>query len=352
MRYTFKQERNRTILTISLIGMALGFIYSMFADGFDEPILVFNGMSIGLAGSFFVSVFELYVFNPHNRKLSFWLIVSLKTLFYFALMVFLTVVIKGFNESIYYNEGFWEHIQGPGFQEFLYQDDFFIIVLYSLIFIGIIIFIRHLSRKMGQGILLNFITGKYHEPREEERIFMFLDLNSSTSIAEAMGAIQYYQLLNDFFHDITKCILFTKGEIYRYVGDEVVVTWSIRDGLNNSNCIRTYFYVKNEIDRLKEKYLDKYNLVPGFSASFHVGKVIRGEIGDVKSQIVFHGGPLYTTALVEKQCGKLKKDILVTADLIKRISLPVIYEMKQVGRLELDRQLDLYTIIESELEAM
>lgn len=352
MRYTFKQEKNKTILTISLIGMSLGFIYSMFADGFDDPILVINGMSIGLTGSFFVSVFELYVFNPHNRKLSFWLIVSLKTLFYFALMMFLTVFIKGFNGSLYNNEGFLEYIQGPEFQVFLYRGELKIIVLYGLIFIGIIIFTRHLSRKLGQGILLNFITGKYHEPREEERIFMFLDLNSSTSIAEAMGAIQYYQLLNDFFHDITKCILITKGEIYRYVGDEVVVTWSIRDGLNNSNCIRTYFYIKNEIERLQERYLEKYNLVPDFSAAFHIGKVIRGEIGDVKSQIVFHGGPLYTTAQVEKQCGKLKKDILVTADLIKRISLPVIYEMKQVGRLELDRQLDLYSITELELQAM
>ena len=352
MRYTFKQERNKTIVTLSLVAMFLGFIYPIFADGFDEPIAIINGMSIGLIGGFFVSLFELYIFNPHNRKLSFWLIVLLKTLFYLALLVFLIVVIMGFNESLYYNEGFWEHIQGTRFQKFLYQDDFKVIVLYGLILIGIIIFLRHMSRKMGQGILLNFITGKYHEPREEERIFMFLDLKSSTNIAESLGAIQTYQLINDFFHDITKCILITKGEIYRYVGDEVVVTWSIKNGLTNANCIRTYFYIKDEIDRLKERYLDKYNLVPDFTASFHIGKVIRGEIGDVKSQIVFHGEPLYTTAQVEKQCGKLKKDILVTADLIKRISLPLIYGSKQVGRLKSDSDLELYTINEVELEAL
>jgi len=184
MRDTVNQKRNmNNILTISLVGMSLGFIYPLFADGFDEPIAFINGMSIGLIGGFLVALFELYVFTSQNRKLSFWLIVLLKTLFYLVLVVFLTVTIMGFNESIYYGLGFWEHVLGSRFQKFLYQDDFNIIVFYSLVFIGIIIFTRDISRKMGQGILFNFITGKYHEPQEEEQIFMFLDLKSSTSMA-------------------------------------------------------------------------------------------------------------------------------------------------------------------------
>jgi adenylate cyclase len=144
----------------------------------------------------------------------------------------------------------------------------------------------------------------------------------------------------------------TKGEIYRYVGDEVVVTWSMKNGLNNSNWIRTYFHIKNEIEQLKEKYLSEYNFVPEFTSSFHCGEVVLGEIGDVKSQIVFHGEPLYTTALVEKQCTSINKQVLATSILINLTSLPPIYSAKRVGRLKKDSTLDLYTIFEIALKAL
>jgi adenylate cyclase len=81
--------------------------------------------------------------------------------------------------------------------------------------------------------------------------------------------------------------------------------------------------------------------------------VVRGEIGDVKSQIVFSGEILYITSIIEKKCGELGQDILLSADIMQRISLPVIYQMKQAGKLQLDGQiLDLYTIEELELEAV
>ena len=352
MKFTKDNQGIKNTITIALIGMSLGFIYPVFADGFGELLPFINGMSIGLIGGVLVALFELYAFNPGHRKLSFWLIVLLKTLLYFFMVTFLTVAIIGFNESVFLGIGFWEHVKGPRFQAFLYHGDFGIIVLYSLVFIGIIIFTREISRKMGPGMLFNIITGKYHHPREEEHIFMFLDIKSSTQIAEKLGAIKFYNLLNDFYHDIAACIIASRGEIYRYVGDQVVITWDLEKGLDNANCIRSYYYVKGKIDGLKEKYLRNYNFVPDFTASLHCGKVIRGEIGEIKSQIVFHGQPLYITAEVEKQCRVLQKSILVTADLIQRISLPVIYEMKQVGQLKLDREMDLYTINEVSLESI
>ncbi|MBK7107553.1 MAG: hypothetical protein IPH62_19990 [Ignavibacteriae bacterium] len=45
-------------------------------------------------------------------------------------------------------------------------------------------FMLQVRDKFGQGILWKFITGKYLHPRQEERIFMFLDLKSATTIAE------------------------------------------------------------------------------------------------------------------------------------------------------------------------
>lgn len=56
-----------------------------------------------------------------------------------------------------------------------------------------------INSKFGQGALGNIIRGKYNTPKEEKRIFMFLDLNSSTSMAEQLGDETYHELLKDFF---------------------------------------------------------------------------------------------------------------------------------------------------------
>ena len=67
---------------------------------------------------------------------------------------------------------------------------------------------------------------------------MFLDLKGSTAIAEKIGNQQFFKLLSDFYSDITDMILQTKGEIYQYVGDEVIVSWTIPKGIEESNCPR------------------------------------------------------------------------------------------------------------------
>src|SRR3954451_9033112 len=41
-------------------------------------------------------------------------------------------------------------------------------------------FVFQMNAKFGQGTLWKIITGKYRRPKEENRIFMFVDLNSST----------------------------------------------------------------------------------------------------------------------------------------------------------------------------
>ena len=47
--------------------------------------------------------------------------------------------------------------------------------------------ITRIDQMLGRGVLAKFLTGYYYRPREEERIFMFLDLAGSTELAERIG---------------------------------------------------------------------------------------------------------------------------------------------------------------------
>ncbi|MCM4151498.1 adenylate/guanylate cyclase domain-containing protein [Arenibacter sp. N53] len=356
MKFTLENERGRyAIIYVTMAGLVLGLFYPLVANGFARPIAYVHGVSIGLIGGFLVGVIEFYAFKPKNRKFSFLITVITKSTVYSLLFIFLIVLLINFNESWYYNTNMIENFYSQRFQTFLYEGDFKVIVLYSLFSVIIIIFTREMSRKMGQGVFVNFLTGKYHSPCEEERIFMFLDQKSSTPLAEKMGSLGYYKFLKEFYFDVTKCIVANYGEIYRYVGDQVVISWSVKNGLKNANCIRCYYNVKNETEKQREKYLHKYRRVPKFRASLHMGKVIRGEVGNVKSQIVFHGEALYETAFIEKECQKLGLDILVSEPLLKRINLPVIYKKKQVGGIPVlgkDKPIKLFAVEETVLQPL
>ena len=86
-----------------------------------------------------------------------------------------------------------------------------------MIDLGILSFISilvlEISDKYGPGGLRNLIRGRYNKPRKENRIFLFLDINDSTTIAEKIGHEKYFNMLQDFFADITEPII-ANGDIF------------------------------------------------------------------------------------------------------------------------------------------
>jgi len=344
-------KRRKAILRLVLISSTLGIFYTIFAGEWGDFRAMINGTLIGFFGGILVAVFEFKIFNPQYRKLSFLSIISLKTLLYFLSFLLIIIGVKGYVDSLFSGVGFWEYINGTEFKRFIQEEDFDVILTYTLFFLIIITFTIQMGRKIGYTMLLDTISGKYHIPKEEKRIFMLLDLKSSTTIAEKFGDLKYHQFLNDFYYDITKCIITAKGNIYRYVGDEVLVSWSIKKGLENANCLRTYFYMKFEIKKQREKYLLQYGLVPEYTTCFHSGLVVSGEIGEVKSQIVFSGETLSDIKKLKKIGTKLNQDLIISESLIKQIEIPAIYEPKELESISTKdhvKEIKVYTLIEIE----
>lgn len=191
------------------------------------------------------------------------------------------------------------------------------------------------NSKFGQGIFWDIIRGKYNTPKVESRIFMFLDLNSSTSIAENLGDKKYHQLLKDLFTDITNPILDNKGEIYQYVGDEVVIAWRQHEGIANNKCIQCFFDIKEQLNSLQAKYLEKYKLLPSFKAGIHCGEVVAGEVGIIKRDITYSGDVLNTASRIQGMCKELKEELIVSIDLIEELNLAKKYSTQLLGAIKL-----------------
>lgn len=196
---------------------------------------------------------------------------------------------------------------------------FGVVFIWFIVVSTCITFYRQVSRKIGGSILQNMLLGKYHKPREEERIFLFIDLQSSTTIAEKLGHLKYSQLIRDCFSDITTAVLKTKAEIYQYVGDEVVLCWKSKQGLQKNRCLKAIFLFQETLDKRADYYEKQYNLQPFFKAGAHIGTTTVAEVGVIKRDIAYYGDVLNTAARIQGQCNGLGEQLLISEHLRDRL---------------------------------
>jgi adenylate cyclase len=157
-------------------------------------------------------------------------------------------------------------------------------------------------------------------------------------------------MLKEYYSDLSEPVIKYSGEIYQYVGDEIVVSWKLKNGLQNNNCIQCFFAMKASINKQKRKYTEKFGLLPEFKAGFHLGKVTTGEIGVIKKDIIFTGDTLNTTARIQGLCNIYNVDILISGDLIKKLDFHTQFQIKTLGENELkgrDEKIELFTILSS-----
>lgn len=173
------------------------------------------------------------------------------------------------------------------------------------------------SELIGHGVLVGVLTGRYHKPREEVRIFLFSDMKSSTQIAEDLGHLRYFELLRAYYRDLASAIIRHEGEVYQYIGDEIVVSWRLEKGILRLNCLRCFFAMKAGLAARASWYQSTFGQVPDFKAGLHVGPVTAGEIGALKKEIVFTGDVLNATARIQGLCGEYARDLLVSGQLVE-----------------------------------
>jgi adenylate cyclase len=206
------------------------------------------------------------------------------------------------------------------------------------------------SRKLGPGVLWNWLTGKYYTPREEELVFMFLDMKDSTTIAERLGALKFSALVRDFFRDLSAPLQESKGRVSHYIGDEAVIYWKPENAVKPTGCIAFFFAFKKALNGRADYYQKTYGLTPEFKAGLHIGPVVATEVGDVKSEIVFHGDVLNTTARIESMCNEIGSEFLVSRVLADRLKLPAGVSRIELGAVHLKgkaEEVDLVSIIQS-----
>jgi adenylate cyclase len=205
---------------------------------------------------------------------------------------------------------------------------------------------------LGQDVLFNFVAGRYRRPRIEERMLLFIDMESSTAVAERLGETGFLDFLNRFVADVTESIVAQRGTIHKYVGDEIIVTWPLADGLRDGRCVRACFDALARLDERANAYIRDFGLRANFRAALHCGPVVIGELGIVKMEIALLGDTMNTAARLQQACRDTGQRVLASAALVDRLaSLPPGIAKRSVGRLRLrgkENEIEIYVLTAAE----
>ncbi len=296
------------------------------------------GLGFGILYGLFDYFFEIYI----SKRISLGLSLLLNAIFHLSITVFvITTILNYFSDRFHLNIDIY-----PGW--WLSDKRFWSTMFYIVICALIYSIIKIALERFGSGQFIKMLFGKYKNPKEEDRIFMFIDLKDSTSIAERLKHRKYSSFIQEAFYDLNEVVLAYDAEIYQYVGDEVVLNWPYKKGIKNNNCLEVFFAFEEQLLSRKEHYLNKYGVFPKFKAGLHGGTLIATEVGFVKKELAYHGDVINTSARIQTECNTYGVSLLISKTLLKDLQQKINSTSKYLGSVLLkgkQKEVQIYTII-------
>ena len=338
-----------TVLEKSILGNlnyypTTGNPYDFYGNLLVTPLFsLVMGLGIGAV--------EVVYLNKRFIRQSFTVKIWVKTTIYLSVIICFLIITSIFANAVELHSSVLNAAVLENSWQFMFSYSSAGVILYMGVIIVLSLFYNEVTDSLGSMMIKNFFTGKYYRPIQEERIFLFLDMKGSTSIAEKLGHVTYFTMLKEYFADLSPAIVQFEGEIYQYVGDEIVITWRVSDQHLNSNSLRCFFEMKAALHRQSTKYLAQYGTVPTFKAGLHLGSVTTGEIGVIKKELIFTGDVLNTTARIMELCNMYEVDLLLSGQLVDKLA-DVHVDYRSLGEISLrgkDEKIKLYTLSSDQL---
>ena len=323
----------RTVFLVALFWTSIDFVILLLQD--DQQIhhrtLFFREALL-----FSVSLIMGYLFVYRMKNLfsnqPLWLNFLLRSFILLALAFTITFVIQFLYGTLIQGQSpidTWIQIQ----QYVLHKNWLLQKIVYWISIFLVTQLILIINEKYSPGVFFEILTGKYVNPKIENRIIMFIDLKDSTPIAESLGHSQYFKFIKEFIYNVSKAVLDCEGNIYQYVGDEVVCSWDASEK-NAKKCLNVVIESRRNIQKKAEQFRRRYGVVPDFRVGINVGEVTVGEIGVVKKDLAMSGDTMNTTARIRGACNELKHRFIASKEFMEISGLKE-WQSSSLGIIEL-----------------
>lgn len=315
------ERKLRLLAVIIAVGTFAGLVVNL-AQGRTSPASMVAGIVYGIFMSVAIGGVELFILGGPMRVwlggLSFTANLIVRSTIYAAI-----IMIIQFSQS-------GEVIAGLPLETS--KQNFWSGFIYSAVISVLMNLIFGIAYIIGPRTFLNFITGQYHTPVEENRFVLFVDIAGSTGVAERLGGVGIHRFLDRTFRLLNLSVVDYRGEVLNYVGDEVIVTWPERSGAIDCRPLRCFMAMRDELTLASSQLEREFAAAPRIRGSLHFGPVIVGEIGDIKRAIVFNGDVMNTAARLEELSRKVEGGFLASRAAIERFSSTLPFAVRDLGR--------------------
>jgi adenylate cyclase len=335
------QRQVRTVVTIVGISGLVGLGYAL-AQSHVSAELIVTSMAHGVLIGFAATMFELALDQQRARDwiagLSFTSALMLRSIVYVLVIIAVHTTIMEVRALLGVGTGVGGELLDT-------------IVFSSAAALGVN-FLIQVSNLLGPRTLINFFTGRYHRPRQENRFVLFVDITGSTSLAERLGGLGIHRFLDQTFRLLSGPVVDYRGEVLGYVGDGLIVTWPETTGAVDARPLRCFLSMRETLQRAAPRLLREFGAAPAIRGSLHFGPVIIGEIGDIKRAIVCNGDTMNAAARLEELSRTVDGGFLVARAAIERFDRAPPIGLRDLGTVPIRGRIDAIAVLGlEELEA-
>ena len=307
-----RRERWRRLPWVFAASAAIGGAFGIFLAltfGSFRPVMLLGSALVGVVQATLTAVSivacETYLADsPALRRLRaapFLVIVLVKTFVYAAIILIIQEAEPGQRMvGLLFGANLFNRELAPSVPT--------LTITFSLVVTLAFVLTLQLVQLVGGRNLRNLVLGRYRRPREERRFFLFVDVVGSTALAERLGALGAHRFLSGVFAAVAEPIAACRGEIYQYVGDEVVVTWDESEGVVDGRPLRCFFAMQAALEGRA-----------ALRGALHLGPVIAGEVGVQRRAIVYHGDVMNTASRLEQATRELGHRFIVSAEAVSAL---------------------------------
>lgn len=186
-------------------------------------------------------------------------------------------------------------------------------VVVSIFFALVVSIISTLTQFTGKAVVRDVYLGRYYKPRVERRIFLFVDIRSSSSLAESVGVEEFFELVHEFHLSLETFARYYGGTIYKYLGDGEIIIWP-EDRAKEALMMLMNF--AQEFETVQARVKRKFDRELVFTAGLHCGQCTISEIGFERKEIGYWGDAVNTTQRIQEACKTFQSNVLVSEDIV------------------------------------
>lgn len=170
--------------------------------------------------------------------------------------------------------------------------------------------LRHL---VGRHRFEDIFIGRYRTPSKYPIMCCVVHLTDAPAWAEELPPKRFFSLLNRFFGIVETCARMHDGQIHAYLEDNIIVIWpESADGTQKS--FRFMADLLHGFTLSQARFTARFGKPIEYTAGFHAGTVLAGEVGNERREISFWGDVIHIANRLQKACKLSGNHLLISSE--------------------------------------